>query len=230
MTDGPRRALKQSLPTRALADYLARQIEMFFPDGETYRADDIAHFADRALARVADCFRPIWIHYYREGDAPLFNHLHTDHYATFLYLFANTVHREGGNPRLATKAYYLNKALHGLDVYHAVELPPVFLFVHPVGTVIGRAAFTDFFAVYQNCTVGGNLDLDYPSFGKGVVLFSGSRVIGACRVGSNCLIAAGASVIDRDIPDNSVAFGPSSGGEVRPTRHDVIARIFRFAV
>ena len=69
----------------------------------------------------------------------MFNYLHPDHYAMFLYLLANTVSRgDRANP-LPFRLFYLNKVLHGLDVYHDTELPEVFQFMHPLGTVLGQA-------------------------------------------------------------------------------------------
>ncbi len=54
----------------------------------------------------------------------------------------------------------------------------MFAVQHPVGTVLGRASYSDYFICYHNCTVGANLDNDYPSFGRGIVMYGGSRVIG----------------------------------------------------
>ncbi len=69
--------------------------------------------------------------------------------------------RRPGHP-IADKAYALNKALHALDAFYEVELPDVFAVQHPVGTVLGRATYSDYFICYHNCTVGANLDNDYP--------------------------------------------------------------------
>ena len=76
------------------------------------------------------------------------------------------------------------------------ELPDVFAVQHPVGTVLGRATYSDYFICYHNCTVGANLDNDYPSFGRGVVMYGGSRVIGKTVVGDNSFVSTGAIVID----------------------------------
>ena len=48
-------------------------------------------------------------------------------------------------------------------------MPDIFLLSHPVGTVLGRAKFEDFFVVHQRVTVGGDKDLNYPTFQKGVI-------------------------------------------------------------
>lgn len=201
-------------------------METFFPDGEAYPRCDVLHFVDVALKRVSDCFRPIGFAYYRDGNSPRFDHLNTDHYATFLYLFSNAAHRESAGAQIATRAYYLNKILHGLDVYPAVQLPTVFLFVHPVGTVIGRATFGNFFAIYQNCTVGGDLDSNCPTFGERVAMFAGSRVIGKSRVGSDCMISADTVVVGGDIPDGTTTFGRSPEVRSKPIKHDVLEKVF----
>lgn len=120
----------------------------------------------------------------------------------------------------------MNKALHGFEAFYEVKLPDIFTVVHPVGTVLGRGTYSDYFCVYQGCTVGANLAGEYPSFGRGVVLYGGSRVIGRSRIGSNCLIAAGTTIIDRDIPDGHVGFGQHPQTASRPTRHDVVRTVF----
>src|SRR5437588_860224 len=89
-------------------------------------------------------------------------------------IFFKTPVRQVGDPRLAACVYGLNKALHGLDVFYEVELPTIFAFQHPVGTVLGRAHYSNYLLVYQRCTVGSTLSGESPTFEPGVVLFGGS--------------------------------------------------------
>jgi serine O-acetyltransferase len=217
--------MNPSLPADRLAAYLARQIENAFPDGPVSGAD-LARPVARALERLDHCFAHVRQRYYRQGDEAVFHHLNTDHYAAFLYLVGNTLHRDQGNPDLAAKTYALNKALHGLDLYYEVVLPDIFTFVHPVGTVIGRATFQDYFCVYQNCAVGGDLEGHLPELGRGVVLFAGSRAIGKSRIGDNCLLSAGTIVLGTEVPANSVVFGISPNLVCKPTRRDVQSLMF----
>ena len=127
---------------------------------------------------------------------------------------------------LAFRVYYLNKALHGVDVFPDVALPAVFQFMHATGTVIGNARFGGHFCIYQNCTVGSNEAGDYPEFGDGVVMYTGARVIGRCRVGSNVVIGANALIIDRDVPDNTVAIAGELKVRLLPNTTPVIERRF----
>jgi serine O-acetyltransferase len=220
--------MKTSLAPAELTAYLVRQMETFFPDGRVSTAAVRPH-VDRALERIEHCFFHIRRRYYHTEGETRFDHLHTDQYTAFLYFFGNTVHRANGDPSLAAKSYALNKALHGLDLYFAVAMPDIFYFMHPVGTVIGRGTFEDFLCVYQNCSIGADLEAQvHPRFGRGVTMFAGSRVIGDCTVGSNCLIAAGTLILNANVSDNTVSFGQHPNVQSRTTQHDVIEDVFLY--
>jgi serine O-acetyltransferase len=100
------------------------------------------------------------------------------------------------------------------------------MFQHPVGTVLGRAEYSDYLLVYQRCSVGANLTNTYPIIGPGVVMFGGSAVIGACRIEGNCWLSTGSLVMDAHIPDSSVVFGRSPALVVKPTERNVMRDIF----
>jgi len=183
------------------------------------------------LERLEHCIRHVRIKGYWDHDGPRFNHLHSDQYAVFLYYVSNTAFKSG-MIELAAKAYGLNKAMHGLDAFYEVELPGIFAVVHPVGTVLGRAKYADYFCCYQNVSVGADPFIaGGPVFGEGVVMYGGSRVIGNVKVGANCLISAGATAISRagsvfDVPDGHVAFNAPEFA-VKPSRHNVKRDIFK---
>jgi serine O-acetyltransferase len=214
------------LATDALGGYVARQLNAFFPDGDETGA--VRAVLPDALGRMEHCMVHVRMKGWWSDTGPRFNHLHTDQYAVFLYYLANTAHRRGEGS-LAAKAYALNKALHAIDAFYEVELPAVFALVHPVGTVLGRATYGDYFCAYQNVTVGSDLDDVHPTLGRGVVLYGGSRVIGAARIGDNCLIGAGCSILGDSVADNHIAVGAHPALTTKPTKRDVIREIFRDA-
>ena len=219
-------------------------------------AAELAAPVAQALDRLGHCFAGIHRHKFQDAVGPSFNPLHPDHYAMFLYLLANSLHasrsdqevrglesiqqgRDLGRIKqgrdldriqqgrdLAFRVYYLNKALHGVDVFPDVALPEVFQFMHATGTVIGNARFGGHFCIYQNCTVGSNEAGDYPEFGDGVVMYTGARVIGRCRIGSNVVIGANALIIDRDVPDNTVAIAGELKVRLLPNTVPVLERRF----
>lgn len=217
--------MKLSLRQGELAAYVDRQLGHFYPDGGDCTAA-LAITVPVALERLEHCFLHVGQRYYRRDGQAVFDYLNTDHYAAFLYLIANSIHRREGDERVAAKLYGLNKALHGLDVFYAVELPAIFCFVHPVGTVIGRGQFQDYFCAYQNVTVGGDLDGNLPRLGHGVVMYGGSRVVGRSVLGDNVLVSAGASIIGQDVPSNSVVGGASPNLTFRVARRDVVGDVF----
>jgi len=203
-----------------LSAYVARQLETFFPDRKDISVKTLQPYMDETLERIFLCFSGIEKKKFRDGDRVMFNYLHPDHYAMFLYLLANSVSRlDRGNP-LAFRLFYLNKVLHGLEAYHDTELPEVFQFMHPLGTILGQAKYGNYFCVYQGCSVGSDEDGNFPEIGNHVVLYSGSSVIGRSKVGNNVVIGTKALVLDRDIPDNKVVTNGSADLDIREnTRH-----------
>ncbi len=223
-------AFSTTLSADDLTEYVAKQMDALFDDGFPVRPG-LKRFVTAALERMEHCVLRAGLKgFHTEKDGPRYSHLHTDMHAIFLYYLSNTLHRMGGPVPIAEKAYALNKALHGLDAFYEVELPQVFAVVHPVGTVLGRATYGDYFCAYQNVGVGADLDGNHPTFGKGVVLYGGSRVIGNVTVGDNCMVSAGVSLMDGEVPSGHVAFGQHPNLETKSTRHDVIKDIFKPAV
>jgi serine O-acetyltransferase len=214
-----------SLPRTDLALYVRKQFETFFPDGADL--GDLPGLVDLALGRVEHCFSRVRLKgFFANGEAR-FSHWHSDQYAIFLYYLANSAFREKPGHPIADKAYALNKALHALDAYYEVALPDVFAVQHPVGTVLGRATYSDYFICYHNCTVGANLASDYPAFGRGIVMFGGSRIIGKTSVGDNTLVSTGAIVIDGGaLAPDSVLHGIHPNAQRSPTTRNVVRDIF----
>ena len=95
----------------------------------------------------------------------------------------------GGGASVSDKLYALNKAMASVDLFYQVELPDIFTFDHPLGSVMGRASYSDYFTFSQGCTVGNNRGI-YPRFGQSVFMLSDSKVIGDCEIGSNVIIGA----------------------------------------
>ncbi len=216
-----------TLAAPALARYVLNQIAALFPDGKALDAAAVEAGTLEALAAVARGWRHIALAgYTRDGEGVL-SHLHGDQYAAFLALLARTLSTER-QADLATRVYLLNKALHGLDLFHEVALPEVFVFVHPVGSVIGRAKLGNFLCVYQNCSIGGSPRdgiLDYPVLGDGVLMYAKSSIIGNAKVGGRVVLAAGATVINTDVPDGALVAGTT----IKPEHENVLpflSRIF----
>jgi serine O-acetyltransferase len=208
--------MNRSTSNRQLEKYISKQLDSLFPDTNNGSPLELHHI-DSALKRAKYCFSRVNNKYFSH-----FNHLHTDQYAMFLYLLSNTIWRTDKNTNLASRVYALNKALHGIDVFYEVELPDIFLFVHPVGTVLGRASYGNYFVTYQRVTVGGSYDCIYPTLGSGVVIYGGSAIIGDCGIGDNVLVSVNTTVMDTDVPNNSVV----NAAGCHPTNKNVMKRYF----
>jgi serine O-acetyltransferase len=209
-------SVRLSLDPASLAGYITRQVNAFFPDGELARASDLLDLFPTVIERLDHCFSHVGNRYFFDGETPVFSHLHADQYAMLLYLASFAVGRTPGGRALATKLFLLNKVLHGIDAYFEVELPAVFLFVHPLASVLGRGTYGEFLLVYQRCGVGSNHGI-YPTLGEYCTLRPGAAVLGNSRLGRNCTVATESLVLDRDIPSNSTYIGNPRDFVIRPS-------------
>ena len=114
--------------------------------------------------------------------------------------------KDFNNEEMASKIYLLNKALHGIDAFYEVELPNIFVFIHPVGTVLGRASYQDYLLIYQRCGIGANKNIK-PKLGKYLSMHPGASVLGDSKIGNNCSIASDSLLIDRKLDDNRTYIG-----------------------
>jgi serine O-acetyltransferase len=207
--------LRASLTSSGLAKLAAEQCNNLIPDDNPVATEAIEAAAPRALERIEHCFSAIDNKYFFDGGAAVFSHLHGDQYAMWLYLLANELHRQRGDAVVCAKLFLLNKALHGCDIFYEVELPAIFLLVHPLGTVLGRGQYSDYFVAYQRVGVGSNHDI-YPVFGQHVTLRPGAAVLGASTIGDHCQIATESLVLDRDVPAGSLYIGNPKTAVVKP--------------
>lgn len=205
-----------------LLDYLVRQLEHFFPDGEGAQARTTV---DRALddalqrSRVAIDAAVMW----RPGR---FDPLHSEQNTLFLYFLANTIHRMDGDRRVATKVFYLNKALNAFSCFYDTELPDIWFVGHSPGIVLARAEYGSHFCVYQGCTVGKNHGRG-PVLGKGVLMYPGSSILGGCKIGDRTVVAQGQRVVEHDTPGDCYVFSHGPELVLKPMKRPDLDDIFR---
>jgi serine O-acetyltransferase len=189
-------------------ELLYKQIDNFFSLHKIER-DVINYCFSRTLERCEYCFSYSNNKYYIHDGEVFFNPFHSGQYAIFLYYISNEVYVYNGEGwGLPDKLYYLNKALNSCDLFYEIELPRIFMLDHPVGSVMGRAKYSDFFSFSQNCTVGNNNGI-YPTIGGNVKMCACSMILGNCKIGNNVTIGANACVKDQNIADNLLVFGNS---------------------
>lgn len=209
--------IRASLPPERLAALAARQCDSLLPDGNPVAPELLMEAVPTALERLEHCFQAVDNKYFFDGKAAVFNHFHGDQYCMWLYLLANQLHAGGGPAEVCAKLFSLNKALHGCDLFYEVALPSIFLVVHPLGTVLGRGEYSDYFVAYQRVGVGSNRDI-YPRFGRHVTLRPGAAVLGNCTIGDRCQIATESLVLDRDLPSDTLYIGGPRDAALKPNR------------
>lgn len=168
--------------------------------------EDVSPYVKESLEKSEVCFKPNNNKYYKNKDS--FSVFHSGQYSIFLYYLSNTIFKRSGNTEFASKVYYLNKILHSVDWFYAIDLPSFWGVEHPVGSVLGRAKYKDGLFIYQGCTVGGNKK-KYPTLGENVIMYSNSSILGDSNIGDNVILATGTTIKDQDVPKNSIVFGQS---------------------
>jgi len=194
-----------SLNQSDLAEYLARLLTNHIPDQSGAQPHNIIDL-ERTLERVEHSFSRIRSKYYAADGHIKFNHLNADHMASFLWFYSNEIWKTHDDDAWPSRLSYLNKILHGIDLFYFVPMPSIFALVHPVGTVVGRGTFGDYLVLYQQCNVGSSHG-HYPSFGEGVVLYAGSTVLGDTQLGDNVVVGAGSMLINEKVPDGTLVTG-----------------------
>lgn len=212
-----------TLSSTALFLYIKKLLELHFPDDNLLEFD--ISTVDCALSRLEHCHSHIKLKYFQDSGVPIFNHLHGDHMAAFLWFLSNSLYMENNDNLTAFKISYLNKILHGIDLFCSISMPDIFLLVHPVGTVLGNAAYSDFMVVYQGCTIGSN-GSEYPVLGKYNSFYSNSSLIGSCKTGDNVVFGANSSVLNFSVPPDSLVVGAYPANRILPRPHLQASHIF----
>lgn len=161
------------------------------------------HINGGGYTNALECFRRSNCKYFDEQKG--LNPFNSVMYCNYLYWVGHLLYKSG-HAEIADKVYYLNKLLNAVDLFYAIEFPEHWSCEHPLGSVMGRARYGDYFFFYQGCTVGGNHG-EYPVIGNNVTMYSNSKVLGKSHIGNNVIVGANAYVKDTDIPDNSMVFG-----------------------
>jgi serine O-acetyltransferase len=216
--------MQTSLTVAGLTAYLGRQLEATFPDGTAHELEPVVA---SAIERLAICFEPVQLPMYRRGGASYFDHLHSDQYATFVYLASNVAHGRG-DLALAAKLYGLNKALNGFMCMYDTILPAHFLIVHTVGMLLGKATYGDFFVAIHGAAIGTDRGRR-PRLGTGVVMYGGASIVGDSVIGANVSVASHALIRNESVADHSVVAGSSPHLTIKPSKRRLIDEFFEGA-
>ena len=194
---------------------------------------DVAPYIDRALERVLICLSKSKNKYCKDTGKVVFSPYHSGQYSIFLYYLANTAFMLDNNTEIASRLYYLNKVMNAVDWYYEINLPSYFGVEHPLGSVLGRANYSNGLFVYQGCTVGGSRSFQdntivYPEIGKNLIMYSNTTVLGTSHIGDNVVLATGATVVNQDIPSNCIVFGASPNLVIKVRKREEMERYISY--
>lgn len=200
--------MELDLEYNELKKYVSKQLYHFFPDEYfefNYTYDKLFN---EAICRTEYCYK--YIKKFNKNGKTYFNHLNSDQYTMFIWFLSNTIWKETNNYIISNKLFYLNKILHGFSCMYDSDLPDIMYLYHCVGTVLGKAKYSNYFVAAHGCTVGANHG-KYPIIGERVAMFPNSSIIGDCKVESNVSVGINATIFEKNIKRNTVIFVDNDG-------------------
>lgn len=134
-------ALASTLPASRLLDLVSLQLSNNFGHLDTQQRAELERIMPTALVLVHKCFSRVNNSYYCKDGAPHFKILHSGNYCMFLHFMTRAAHEAlGQDNELCDKLFYLNRIMHGVDLFYGAGLPDVFFVEHPLGSCLGRAS------------------------------------------------------------------------------------------
>lgn len=192
----------EGLNKNELIEYINNQLIHFFPDKYDSKVI-ISKYIDETYDRMNFSLKHVKLEGYKK-----FSHLHSDLYAQFIYYLSNTIWRNDKTNAIAVKLFYLNKSLHGLNCMYDTELPDIFLLLHSVGSILGKASYSNYFVACHNVTVGTDKG-QIPKLQEGVYMGPGSSIVGMCLIESYSHLAINTVVLNQDTKSHCVVIGNS---------------------
>jgi cysteinyl-tRNA synthetase len=126
--------------------------------------------------------------------------------------FHRILHRlwKMGIPILPRLISHLVRIFTGIEIHPAARIGAGFFIDHGMGVVIGETAeIGEDCLIYQGVTLGGTgkeKGKRHPTIGNNVVIGSGTKVLGAIKIGNHVKIGAN-SVVLKSVPDYSIVVG-----------------------
>lgn len=205
-----------------IEEILFRQLYSFWKDID----EEVIKMAiPVALQEIEENYRGIPNNRLWNGQEVLFSPYMSVQWMNFLYRLSHVLYKRGETS--ADQVYYLNKIMHSNDWFYAIDLPTHFHCEHPLGSVLGRADYGDYFFIYQGTTVGGNRtgnQLFYLQIGTNVTLFANATVLGNTIIGDNVIISSGSYFLNEKIPSNCIVFGKSPNVIIKNKSEDEIKK------
>ncbi len=92
------------------------------------------------------------------------------------------------------------------ELYYSAKIGLGFKINHGIGTIIGaRSIIGNNCLFHQNVTLGDK-NAGRPRLGDNCIVYAGASLLGDIKIGNNCIIGANSVVID-SFPDNSIIAG-----------------------
>lgn len=126
-----------------ISNLVLRQLKTYWMDVDEM---SIRKSVPEALRLMDADFRDINSPRFQVDGVTRFNPLMSVHWMIFLYRLSNILYKNGEGVS-ADQVYYLNKIMHSIDWFYAIDLPIYFLCEHPLGSVLEKASYGEYLLI-----------------------------------------------------------------------------------
>lgn len=143
-----------------------------------------------------------------------FNYLYKARFRVLLNYRIGRYCQDHGNfflKHIALRYKYRLLTKRGCDISYKSVIGRKLKLPHPIGIVIGEGVeIKDNVTIFQQVTLGSHgkrgESLAYPIIENDVIIYAGAKIIGGVTVGENSIVGAN-TLVNRDVPPNSIAYG-----------------------
>ena len=189
--------------------------------------NEVEFFLEELFVNLKDKFKHIPNKYYSDGNDII---LHTAHYSQscLILLELNNIiynsYLKNKNEKLleiCDKIYFMNTTQSSCDLYYDIDFPKKIFCDHPLGSVIGRAKFSEKSSLVfgGKCNIGQNRFV-YPEIDGDLVMYSGSVLLGKTTVKGLVVLSYGSYVKDEGLLENVLIFGQSPNLIIKKLKPD----------
>jgi serine O-acetyltransferase len=189
-------------------------------DVEEYFLDQqIKNLFYEVLSRIIDDNGKIKNRWYSNKNKGIFDLAYLDHYLNLCYRFSNEIYRNNFPEELAKAIYYSSRVRCSCDIFYKTEIGAYFHPVHPLGTILTpQSKYGKGLVLYEHVLIGPYSvsdkqpeNFDRPEIGEGVIIYGYSKIMGKSKIGDNVSISLGTTIINEDIPSNSIVMTGTNG-------------------
>jgi serine O-acetyltransferase len=187
---------------------------------EHFNNNDVILLFNEVLIKIISENSNIKNKWFSKNKRGLFDLGFLDHFLCLCYRFSNEIHNNELSDDLSKAIYYSSRIRCSCDIFYKTQIGEYFMPVHPIGTIITpHSIYGKGLVLYEHVHIAPYEVLSEdptkykrPTIGDGVIIYGYSKILGNSAIGNNVIISMGATIINENIPPNTIVM--QEGGKL----------------